>query len=440
MGALFPPFRLSMATVAEITNEMLTLYRNLWDPKANTTGYVSLGMAESSLMHDELLEHIHKHIALKSHSLTYGDGPTGSHRLKKALSRFLNKHLRPVKTIEPSHITVANGCSPALEHLSWAFANPGDGFLLGQPWYGSFIPDISLRPEVEVVPVPFHDKDPLSIDAVVKYENAVLEAQAKGQRVAALMLCHPHNPLGRCYSRDVLIGLMRLCEKYKVHLVSDEIYALSTFHNQVDNAPPSVPFESILSIDPQGIIDPSRVHAVWGMSKDFGANGMRLGCLVSQHNQTLHAALVQPSLYSVPSGMSDHIAANILEDDTFTDRYIIENQRRLSEHHKIAADWARKNEIEYKPGVNAAFFLWVNLGRAYQRRHPNIKVDHVDDHVMQLMLKQKVWLASGVQFGAEEPGWFRIVFSHLPRHLHEGLERIVVALDDPGTLRKDAKL
>jgi hypothetical protein len=34
--------------------------------------------------------------------------------------------------------------------------------------------------------------------------------------VKALMLAHPHNPLGRCYSREVLVKLMRLCQKYQV--------------------------------------------------------------------------------------------------------------------------------------------------------------------------------------------------------------------------------
>jgi aspartate/methionine/tyrosine aminotransferase len=241
---------------------MWEVYANLWDKQRNPNGYVSLGLAESSLMHHVLLEHIHKNINLQSHALTYGDGPTGSKRLKAAMSKFLTRHLKPLKPIEPAHISVANGCSPAIEHLSWALANPGDGFLLGQPWYGSFIPDISLRPEVEVVPVPFRDADPLGVDAVKKYEDAILKARSKGQRVAGLMLCHPHNPLGRCYPRQVLIGLMQLCQKYDVHLVSDEIYALSVFQNAVDSEPSRVPFESILSIDPTGIIDPAKLHVL----------------------------------------------------------------------------------------------------------------------------------------------------------------------------------
>jgi aspartate/methionine/tyrosine aminotransferase len=176
------------------------------------------------------------------------------------------------------------------------------------------------------------------------------------------------------------------------------------------------------------------------MSKDFGANGMRLGAVISQHNETLHNALVQPALYSVPSGLSDHAAANVLEDDAFTDKYIQENRRKLSEHHKLVATWARKNNIEYKPGVNAAFFLWVNLGQAYRDRHPQIKVDDVSDHVMQLLLKHKLFLASGVHFGSEQPGWFRIVYSNLPELLEEGLRRIIAALEDPGNNNGAPKL
>ena len=419
---------------------MWEVYANLWSPDSNPNGYVSLGLAENSLMHDVLLEHIHKTISLTSHSLTYGDGPTGSKRLKATMSKFLNKHLNPVTPIEPAHIAVANGCSTAIEHLSWALADAGDGILLGRPWYGSFIPDISLRPGVDVIPVPFDNVDPLAVDAVQKYEEAILKARSKGQRVAGLMLCHPHNPLGRCYPRDVLIGLMRLCQKHEFHLISDEIYALSVFENMVDLEPPQVRFESVLSINPKGIIDPARLHVVWGMSKDFGANGIRLGAIISQHNQTLHDALLQPALYSVPSAMSDHAAANILEDEAFTEKYIKKNQRKLAEHHKLVATWAKDNDIEYKPGVNAAFFLWVNLGQAYRQRHPEMKVDDIDDHVMQLLLKHRLFLASGVQFGSEQAGWFRIVYSNLPELLNEGLNRIVRALDDPGNNHGKAKL
>lgn len=409
---------------------MWDVIQDLWHEQDNPNGYVSLGLAENSLMHDELVKHIHDHISLPTSALTYGDGPpAGSRRLRTAMAKFLTKHLKPVRRIEANHVFITNGCSSAVEHLSWALANPGDGFLLGQPYYGTFIPDISLRPEVKVIAVPFDDVDPISLDAVAKYEKAILRSQSRGVPIKGLVLCHPHNPLGRCYPKEALVGLIKLCQKYAIHLISDEIYALSVWENRVDTTPASVPFESCSSIDPTDLIDPARLHIVWGMSKDFGANGLRLGAIISQNNTHLHAALIPAAIYSSTSSLSDHISANIFEDESWTDSYIAENCRRLAGSYEIAVAWANENNIQYMPGVNAAFFLWVNLGKVYRVRHPEEQPDNgLDEQIMQSMLSRKVFLASGQVFGSEKPGWFRIVFSQRADALKEGLRRVLLTL------------
>ena len=58
---------------------------------------------------------------------------------------------------------------------------------------------------------------------------------------------------------------MHLCQKYQIHLLSDEIYALTTFVSK--DIPDPVPFTSLLSINKTGIIDPSLCHVIHGMSK-----------------------------------------------------------------------------------------------------------------------------------------------------------------------------
>ena len=58
---------------------------------------------------------------------------------------------------------------------------------------------------------------------------------------------------------------MKFCQKYRIHLISDEIYALSVFENP--EAPGAPDFVSVLSIDTKDIIDPHLVHVLWGMSK-----------------------------------------------------------------------------------------------------------------------------------------------------------------------------
>ncbi|KAH7264432.1 pyridoxal phosphate-dependent transferase [Fusarium solani] len=400
---------------------------NLWD-QSNPDGIVSLGVAENTLMHDVLKKHIHDNIALSNLAFTYGDGTTGTKRAKQAVARFLTKQLKPFRAIEPAHISMTNGCSAAIEHLSWAISDPGDAILLGQPYYGTFIPDLTCRFGAKLLPVPFDEVDPLGDDAVAKYEEVIADAQKKGLKVKGLVISHPHNPLGRCYSRSVLIGLMKLCQKYQVHFISDEIYALSTWPNTVDTNPPPVPFESALTIDTTGVIDPSLVHVLWGMSKDFGANGIRVGALISQANPSLHTALVAVGLYSSVSSISDHVTINLLEDDAFVESYMTENRKKLATQYERAVSWAKKNNITYAPGVNAAFFLWVDLGKAYKARHTVEEKEDITALVMKELLEKKVFLASGEAFGSEKPGWFRIVFSHPDEYLDMGLERVVEAL------------
>ncbi|KAM6512336.1 hypothetical protein FSOLCH5_010051 [Fusarium solani] len=400
---------------------------NLWE-QSNPDGIVSLGVAENTLMHDVLKKHIHDNIALSNLAFTYGDGTTGTKRAKQAVARFLTKQLKPFRAIEPAHISMTNGCSAAIEHLSWAISDPGDAILLGQPYYGTFIPDLTCRFGAKLLPVPFDEVDPLGDDAVAKYEEVIVDAQKKGLKVKGLVISHPHNPLGRCYSRSVLIGLMKLCQKYQVHFISDEIYALSTWPNTVDTNPPPVPFESALTIDTTGVIDPSLVHVLWGMSKDFGANGIRVGALISQANPSLHTALVAVGLYSSVSSISDHVTINLLEDDAFVESYMAENRKKLATQYERAVSWAKKNNITYAPGVNAAFFLWVDLGKAYKARHTVEEKEDITALVMKELLEKKVFLASGEAFGSEKPGWFRIVFSHPDEYLDMGLERVVEAL------------
>ncbi|GAD99256.1 acc synthase [Paecilomyces variotii No. 5] len=404
---------------------------NKWDHQHNINGYLSVGVAENLLLQDTLLDYINTKVQFSGQSLTYNDGSMGSRAVREALSRFLNLHMCPVRRVEPSHVLLTNGCSSAVEQLSWAFMEPGEGILLGKPYYGTFIADLSVRPEAVVVPVEFGDIDPLSPEAVAQYEKAAVEFEKQsGKRVRAVMLCHPHNPLGRCYPRAAITSLMKLCQSRQMHLISDEIYALSTWTNKVDTDVPVVPFESVLSIDTTGLIDLDLVHVLWGMSKDFGANGLRVGAIISQSNPDLHAALSVMSLYSYVSGLSDQVTASILFDDAFTDRYIQLNREKLSEAHEFLIKILKKRDIEYSQGCNAGFFVWINLGKKYLETNPQKDNEGIDitDVIMQKLLDNKVFLASGTSFGSEKPGWFRVVFAHPFPYLQEAMRRILLAV------------
>lgn len=79
---------------------------------------------------------------------------------------------------------------------------------------------------------------------------------------------------------------------HNLHLISDEIYALSSFSHLIDTSKQD-PFQSILSINYKDFIDPSLVHVIYGMSKDFAVNGFRVGFIINQFNEPLRLALMR---------------------------------------------------------------------------------------------------------------------------------------------------
>ena len=133
---------------------------------------------------------------------------------------------------------------------------------------------------VKTVKVSFGLVDHFTEGSVLKYEEALLLAQKDGIKVRGIILCSPHNPLGghrvpaifciltkqgRCYPRNVLVEFLKLCQRYQIHLISDEIYALSMWENK--DYPEAIPFTSILQVSSPDIIDPNLVHVLWGVSK-----------------------------------------------------------------------------------------------------------------------------------------------------------------------------
>lgn len=68
-----------------------------------------------------------------------------------------------------------------------------------------------------------------SLSALSAYEAALIESEKNGVKIRAIMICNPHNPLGFCYSKEVLIEYLKFAQRWNIHLISDEIYALSVF-------------------------------------------------------------------------------------------------------------------------------------------------------------------------------------------------------------------
>lgn len=139
---------------------------------------------------------------------------------------------------------------------------------------------------VKLVLTDFEGVDQFSPAGVKQYEKALLKAESEGTKIRALMLVNPHNPLGICYPKETIIEMMKLCQKYSIHLLCDEIYATSVYDV---GDPHALPFTSALSFDHTPYIDTDLLHILYGMSKDLAAGGTRLGCIYLRHKNLAKA-------------------------------------------------------------------------------------------------------------------------------------------------------
>jgi aspartate/methionine/tyrosine aminotransferase len=118
---------------------------------------------------------------------------------------------------------------------------------------------------------------------IAALRRAVTSDGWKGKKIRALVVTNPHNPTGRCYTPDVLADIATFCQDADIHLVVDEVYALSQTQEYASGTPA---FMSALSLDlPSMGVDPARVHVLWGTSKDLGSSGFRMvGVLLRCHD------------------------------------------------------------------------------------------------------------------------------------------------------------
>jgi len=120
-------------------------------------------------------------------------------------------------TVRREEIVFTPGVVPALNFAVLAFTKPGDAVIVQPPVY----PPIMRA-------VPDHGRVLLNNQLIQKgntylVDFALLEEQAKKAKM--LILCNPHNPVGRCWSRPELEKILQICLEHHVVVFSDEIHA-----------------------------------------------------------------------------------------------------------------------------------------------------------------------------------------------------------------------
>jgi len=380
----------------------------------NVNGIINLGTAENKLNNKDILKKINEaHGKCSDKDLSYGNF-SGSEKTKSNIARVLNRYLKPKDEIKASQIFVGNGCGPMVDMIGTVLCDEGDAFIVPEPYYGGFNADLITRAGISIVPVGHTEDDVLGIT-----EEMLEEVYAKNKdKIKGIIIANPNNPFGRTYSAEQLLIFIRFITKHKLHFISDEIYALSQFKNTLDGKEAN--FVSVTSLD---IPDPSRVHVLWGLSKDFCMNGFRIGVIMSRSLPVI-AALKSYSMFCCIPGSYDTMIENLLDDDEWIDHFVSLNQKRLAESYEKITDSFKKHNIKYVD-ANSTFFMWIDLRE--QVKKVILDSESPADAEIKFwnrLLSNGVYIAPSAAFYGKEPGYFRICFGTEWNILSEALERI----------------
>lgn len=300
--------------------------------------------------------------------------------------------------VDASWIIKTPGIVFALALAVKAYTEPGDGVLIQQPVYYPFSEVIADNDRIIV-------NSPLVRDAEGAYHMnfADLEAKIVENKVKLMFLCSPHNPVGRVWNLEELRELGRICEKYNVIVVSDEIHSdfvLEGKHIVFPQANPQLANRCIVCTSP---------------SKTFNLAGLQISNLLIQSEELRKAFKHQLdaagySQVGLPGLVACETAYNYGEE------WLEALLGYLRENEKYVRDYLKSNLPKVKMGtLEGTYLIWLDFSAyGYSKEELSAKIVH----------EAKLWLDDGSIFGKDGIGFQRINIACTRATLKTALERL----------------
>lgn len=362
--------------------------------------------------------------------MAYSEGVGGCPRVRGLIADLANAHFNPRLKVDKSHIVLGAGGCFALNALIDEICDPGDGILIAAPYWPGL--DLSISVHNDAVPVivqiPFDDF--FGIRSIHHYEAALATAAIP---VKGLIICNPHNPLGRNYPQETLQATLDFCAETNIHLISDEVYALSQ-HAKPTTSNTIANFVSALSLDTthaKGL-----VHVLYSLSKDFGCNGVRLvsapncarlhilssyqGAFISQENRdvVMSGAL---STHCQTSTMATIVAQEIILKQSNIEYVDTHGRELLTSAYSMVATFMQERGVEHVP-AESGMYVFARLCPVPSREAEQL--------FRSILKKNAIVISAGTDYHLEIPGWFRVCYACEGEKLQRGLERISVCIEE----------
>ena len=303
--------------------------------------------------------------------------------------------------VERKWLVTTPGVVFALSAAVKAFTEPGEGVLIQRPVYYPFTEVVENNGRVVVNSSLRYDKGSYAID----YED--LEAKLARDDVKLMLICSPHNPVGRVWTRNELSKVCRLCLKYNVKMVSDEIHADFVFANREH-----VPLASLSEQVRENCV------VCTAPSKSFNLAGLQISNIFIPNRDMRHAfrrELEKTGLFGVNMVGLCACQAAYESGGEWLDQ--------LKEYLEGNIQFLKSFVNEHMPRIKVVdtegtYLVWMDLQ----------ELNLVDQKEF-IVNKARLWLDTGSMFGDEGRGFERINVACPRTVLEEALNRLKRAYD-----------
>jgi cystathionine beta-lyase len=305
--------------------------------------------------------------------------------------------------VDPLQVRAATDVGVAVVEVLRVFTNPGDSILVNSPVYQNFYNWIN-ETKLTLVDVPFERTGDESANPWQINWDGIEKAYAAGLKVH--LLCSPHNPLGRIYTKEELLRIVALAKRYDVLVISDEIHAPLTFKGNT--------FVPMLSL---GADAESVSVTVTAASKGWNIAGLKCAIIVSQNE------VINTRLATMP--MAVHFRASLLggfataiafaEGEIWLDS-VIEN---LDHNRHMLKDLLNSQlpSVRYHIPDNS-YLGWLDLEALNLGEDPSVT----------LLEKGRVAFNAGHIYGKQCSQYVRFNFATSPTIITEAVHRIARAI------------
>jgi len=312
--------------------------------------------------------------------------------------------------IEQNWITYSAGVVNALATLIRTFSRPEEGILIQPPVYHPFS-QIIRRLKRKIVSSPLRIVNGQYIPDIKDFEYKIRQNQ-----VRLFILCNPHNPVGRVFTKDELTAMGEICLKYRVLVVSDEIHSDLVYKDYQH-----IPFPLISEDFAQNSI------VCTAPSKTFNLAGLSTANLVIP-NQELKRSYDNACKDIGLEAYNIFGAVACEAGYTYGEEWLEQLLVYLEDNKNFALDYIRKRIPVLKAfDAQGTYFLWIDC------RGLNLDKDALEYFLLQ---KARLWLSQGYLFGEEGEGFVRVNIACSRATLTEALNRLEKAVKSTAPLRR----